>query len=166
VPLTAVCPGSFDPVTLGHLDIIERAAARVDHVLVAVLENASKRGLFTVDERVAMLAAETAHLDNVAVDRFEGLLVDLCRARDIGIVVKGLRAGGDVDYELQMAQMNRHMAGVETAFLATDPRYAHVSSSLVKEIARWEGPLDGLVPPAVAEALRQRARTVPTGDGR
>ncbi len=154
--VSVVCPGSFDPITLGHLDVIERAAARFDQVVVAVLGNPRKEGLFSVDERIALIASETAHLDNVEVDRFEGLLVDFCRRRDIGIVCKGLRAVSDFEYELQMAQMNQRIGDVETVFLTTSPEHSYLSSSLVKEVARLGGSVDGTVPPAVARALRDR----------
>lgn len=152
--VAAVVPGSFDPIHMGHLDIIERVAAHFDRVVVAVLENPRKEGLFTVEERLELLRAEVAELPNVAVDRFQGLLVDFCAANDIGVIVKGLRAVSDFDYELQMAQMNKRMAGVETLFLTTSPHHSDVSSSLVKEIARWGGPLTGTVPAAVEAALR------------
>jgi pantetheine-phosphate adenylyltransferase len=151
-----VCPGRFDPVPLGHLDVIERAAARFDRVVVAVLDNPRKSALFTAAERIAMIEAETAGLDNVEVTRFDGLLVDLCRDRGIGIVCKGLRAVSDFEYELQMAQMNQRIGGVETVFLSTSPEHSYLSSSLVKEVARHGGPIDGTVPPAVAAALVAR----------
>ena len=154
--VAAVCPGSFDPFTLGHLDIVERAAARVDRLVVAVLANEHKQATFTVAERMDMIAAATDHLGNVEVDRFEGLLVDLCAAKGIGIIVKGLRGVSDFEYELQMAQMNQRIGGVETMFLVTSPEHAYLSSSLVKEVARWGGDIDGTVPPAVATALRDR----------
>jgi pantetheine-phosphate adenylyltransferase len=158
--VAVVCPGSFDPITLGHLDVIERAAGRFDHVVVAVLENLRKSALFSVEERMAMIAAETVHLDNVEVDRFHGLLVDFCRARDIGIICKGLRAVSDFEYELQMAQMNQRIGRVETLFMSTSPQHSYLSSSLVKEVARFGGPIDGTVPLAVADALRDKlART-------
>ncbi|GGI06448.1 pantetheine-phosphate adenylyltransferase [Egicoccus halophilus] len=154
--VAAVVPGSFDPITLGHLDIVARACARFDRVVVAVLENPRKQGLFTVDERVSLIHAVTGDLDNLEVDRFEGLLVDFCNARDIGIVCKGLRAVSDFEYELQMAQMNHRIGDVETVFLSTSPEHSYLSSSLVKEVARFGGPLDGTVPDVVAEALRGR----------
>lgn len=154
--VAAVCPGSFDPITLGHLDVVTRAANRFDHVLVAVLDNPRKQGLFDVDERVELIRAETAHLDDVEVTRFQGLLVDLCRERGIGIVCKGLRAVSDFEYELQMAQMNRRIADVETVFLATAPEHSHLSSSLIKEVARLGGPVGGTVSPRVEAALRAK----------
>lgn len=154
--VTAVVPGSFDPITLGHLDVVRRVAAHLDRVVVAVLENPRKQGLFTVDERLEIIRAEVADLANVEVDRFAGLLVDYCTSRGIGLIVKGVRAASDVDYEMPMAHMNRQMAGVETLFIPASPEHAHVSSSLVKEIASWGGPLDGSVSAAVEAALRSR----------
>jgi pantetheine-phosphate adenylyltransferase len=152
----AVCPGSFDPVTQGHLDIIGRASRLYDEVVVAVLVNKSKAGLFTVEERIDMLIAVTAGYGNVRADSFRGLLVDYCRAHDIPVVVKGLRAVSDFDYELQMAQMNYDLAGVETLFMATNPTYSFLSSSLVKEVATYGGDVSGLVPPYVLERLLSR----------
>ncbi len=149
----AVCPGSFDPVTLGHLDIVERASAIYDEVTVAVLVNKKKSSLFTVEERMALLAEVTAQYGNVKVDSFHGLLVDYCRARDIPVIVKGLRAISDFDYELQMAQMNHGLAGVETLFVPTAPQVGHLSSSLVKQIAEFGGDVSTLVPKAVHDRL-------------
>ncbi len=151
-----VCPGSFDPVTNGHLDVIERASRLYDEVTVAVLVNASKAGLFEVPERIEMLQEVTAGLGNVKVDSFQGLLVDYCRERDIPVVVKGLRAVSDFDYELQMSQMNNRLTGIETLFVATNPEYSFLSSSLVKEVAKWGGDVAGLVPDAVLPRLRAR----------
>ena len=151
-----VCPGSFDPVTNGHLDVIERASRLYDEVTVGVLVNASKRGLFEVDERIAMLREVTTDLGNVTVDSFQGLLVDYCRERDIPVVVKGLRAVSDFDYELQMSQMNNRLTGLETLFVATNPEYSFLSSSLVKEVAAWGGDVSGLVPEPVLRRLRDR----------
>ena len=151
-----VCPGSFDPVTNGHLDVIERASRLYDEVTVGVLVNASKSGLFEVDERIAMLREVTADLGNVTVDSFQGLLVDYCRERDIPVVVKGLRAVSDFDYELQMSQMNNRLTGLETLFVATNPEYSFLSSSLVKEVAAWGGDVSGLVPEPVLRRLRER----------
>ena len=144
-----VCPGSFDPVTNGHLDVIERASRLYDEVTVGVLVNATKTGLFEVEERIEMLREATAALGNVIVDSFEGLLVDYCRERDIPVVVKGLRAVSDFDYELQMSQMNNRLSGLETLFVATNPEYSFLSSSLVKDVAKWGGDVTGLVPEAV-----------------
>jgi pantetheine-phosphate adenylyltransferase len=151
-----VCPGSFDPVTNGHLDIIGRAAALYDEVVVAVLINVTKKSLFTVDERVEMLSEVTAHYGNVKIDRFHGLLVDFCATNGITAVVKGLRAVSDFEYEMQMAQMNYRMAKVETLFMTTNPRHSFLSSSLIKEIARYGGDVNGLVPEPVVSRLRQR----------
>jgi pantetheine-phosphate adenylyltransferase len=156
VSVAAVIPGSFDPITMGHLDIVERAATRVDRLVVAVLENPRKEALFTVEERIQLIRETTSHLPAVEVDRFHGLLVDFCRARDIGIIVKGLRAVSDFEYELQMAQMNQRMGDVETLFMSTSPEFSYLSSSLVKEVARYGGPLDGVVPEPVAEGLRAK----------
>ena len=151
-----VCPGSFDPVTNGHLDVVERASRLYDEVTVGVLVNASKSGLFEVEERIAMLREVTADLGNVTVDSFQGLLVDYCRERDIPVVVKGLRAVSDFDYELQMSQMNNRLTGLETLFVATNPEYSFLSSSLVKEVAAWGGDVSGLVPEPVLRRLRER----------
>jgi pantetheine-phosphate adenylyltransferase len=151
-----VCPGSFDPVTNGHLDVVERASRLYDQVTVAVLVNQTKAGLFDVPERIDMLREVTAGLGNVTVDSFQGLLVDYCREREIPVVVKGLRAVSDFDYELQMSQMNHRLTGVETLFVATNPEYSFLSSSLVKEVARWGGDVSGLVPDAVLTRLRAR----------
>jgi pantetheine-phosphate adenylyltransferase len=152
----AVCPGSFDPVTNGHLDIVERAARMYDEVTVAVLTNRNKAGLFTVDERIALLEQVTADYPNVRVEAFEGLLVDFCRDRGMRVIVKGLRAVSDFDYELQMSQMNYRLADVETVFVSTNPLYSFLSSSLVKEVATFGGDVSGLVPEPVLDALRAR----------
>lgn len=152
----AVCPGSFDPVTKGHLDIVSRAATLFDEVTVAVLINKKKSSLFTVDERIEMLKKETAHLDNVKVESFHGLLVDFCRERDIKAIVKGLRAISDFDYELQMAQMNHRLTEVETLFVSTNPLYSYLSSSLVKEVATYGGDVSGLVPDDVLTQLLEK----------
>jgi len=156
-----VCPGSFDPVTNGHVDVIERASRLYDEVTVAVLVNATKTGLFTVDERIDMLREVTAGLGNVVVDSFRGLLVDYCRERDIPVVVKGLRAVSDFDYELQMSQMNNRLSGLETLFVATNPEYSYLSSSLVKDVAKWGGDVAGLVPEPVLRELRTRLEPPP-----
>lgn len=156
VSVTAVCPGSFDPITMGHLDIVRRAATRFDRVIVAVLENPRKEAVFSVDERMDLIRRTTSELDNISIDRFQGLLVDFCRERDVGIIVKGLRAVSDFEYELQMAQMNQRMGGVETLFMPTSPEWSYLSSSLVKEVARYGGPLDGVVPELVEQGLRDK----------
>jgi len=153
----ALCPGTFDPVTNGHLDIIERASRHFDQVVVAVLENAGKATpLFSVDERVAMLKEAVADLQNVEVDSFSGLLVDYAAHRGTAIVVKGLRAVSDFDYEFQMAQMNHRLAEVETFFMTTNPKWSYLSSSLVREVARLGGDVTGLVPAVVAERLGEK----------
>jgi pantetheine-phosphate adenylyltransferase len=153
---TAVCPGSFDPVTNGHLDVFARAADLAEEVVVAVLINHSKAGLFTIDERIEMLREVVAPYPNVRVDAFHGLLVDYCREHKIKAIVKGLRAVSDFDYELQMAQMNYRLAGIETLFISTNPLYSFLSSSLVKEVAKFGGDVEGLVPDAVLMRLRAR----------
>ncbi len=154
----AVCPGSFDPITNGHLDIIARASRLYDVVHVAVMINKSKSGLFTVEERMELIREVAAEYDNVVVESHHGLLVDFCRERGIPAIVKGLRAVSDFDYELQMAQMNHGLTGVETLFVPTNPTYSFLSSSLVKEVAAWGGDVSHLLPPAVHEALAARLR--------
>jgi pantetheine-phosphate adenylyltransferase len=151
-----VCPGSFDPVTNGHLDVIARAAALHDEVVVAVLINITKKSLFSTDERVDMLREVTKGLGNVRVERFHGLLVNFCTANGINGIVKGLRAVSDFEYEMQMAQMNYRLAKVETLFVTTNPTYSFLSSSLVKEIAMYGGDVSGLVPELVLGRLRDR----------
>ena len=151
-----VCPGSFDPVTNGHLDIISRASAVYDEVVVAVVINPSKIPMFSGDERVEMLRDVLKDRPNVTVAQFEGLTVDFCRANDISAIVKGLRAVSDFDYEMQMAQMNYSQAGVETLFVTTNPLYAFLSSSLVKEFAKYGGDVTGLVPEIVNSRLSSR----------
>jgi pantetheine-phosphate adenylyltransferase len=152
----AVCPGSFDPVTNGHLDIIVRAASLFDEVTVAVLINKTKSSMFTVDERIDMLREVVAPYPNVKVDSFHGLLVDYCGTNGIAAIVKGLRAVSDFDYELQMAQMNHRLAGIETLFVSTNPLYSYLSSSLLKEIATYGGDVSGLVPETVLALLGER----------
>jgi pantetheine-phosphate adenylyltransferase len=154
--LTALCPGTFDPVTNGHLDIVRRAAALFDRVVVAVVDNPSKEPLFLTEERVAMLEEVLGDLDNVEVDSFSGLLVDYARRKEIGIIVKGLRAVTDFDYELQMAQMNRKLTEMETCFVPTSPEWSYLSSSLVKEVARYGGDVSGLVPDLVLRRLKEQ----------
>lgn len=152
----AVCPGSFDPITYGHLDIIERAAQQFDHVVVAVLENRTKSSLFSVAERIEMISKVTAKFSNVSVDSWSGLLVDYCKSNNIQAIVKGLRAVTDFDYELQMAQVNLQGSGVETMFMATSPTHSFLSSSLVKELAHYNGDVSTMVPPSINEALKDR----------
>jgi pantetheine-phosphate adenylyltransferase len=156
----AVCPGSFDPVTNGHLDIIGRASDLYDEVTVAVLINKTKSSLFSVEERLSMLTDCTRAYGNVRVDAFHGLLVDYCRANEIPVIVKGLRAVSDFDYELQMAQMNRGLAGIDTLFMPTNPEYSFLASSLVKEIATYGGDVSSLVPDVVHERLLARIEEI------
>lgn len=152
----AVCPGSFDPVTNGHLDIIGRASKLYDEVVVAVLINKTKSSLFSVEERVQLLKECTSDYGNVRVDSFHGLIVDFCRENDIQVIAKGLRAVSDFDYELKMAQMNNGLSQVETLFMPTSPLYSFLSSSLVKEVATFGGDVTGLVPDLVLEKLREK----------
>ncbi|MFI0981873.1 pantetheine-phosphate adenylyltransferase [Streptomyces sp. NPDC021093] len=152
----AVCPGSFDPITNGHLDIIGRASRLYDVVHVAVMINQSKQGLFSVEERMELIRAATADYGNIVVESHHGLLVDFCKDRDIPAIVKGLRAVSDFDYELQMAQMNNGLSGVETLFIPTNPTYSFLSSSLVKEVAAWGGDVAHLLPENVHEELTKR----------
>ncbi|GAA1975688.1 pantetheine-phosphate adenylyltransferase [Kitasatospora viridis] len=152
----AVCPGSFDPITNGHLDIIERASKLYDVVHVAVLVNKNKQGLFSIDERISMIEETTAAYGNVKVESHQGLLVDFCRERGIPAIVKGLRAVSDFDYELQMAQMNRGLTGVETLFVPTSPTWSFLSSTLVKEVASYGGDVSHLIPPSVHQRLVDR----------
>jgi len=152
----AVCPGSFDPITFGHLDIISRASAHFDHVVIAVLENRTKSSLFSVAERIEMIRETTAHLTNVSVDSWSGLLVEYCKSNSIQAIVKGLRAVTDFDYELQMAQVNLQGSGVETMFMATSPVHSFLSSSLVKELAHYGGDVSTMVPASINAALKLR----------
>jgi pantetheine-phosphate adenylyltransferase len=152
----AVCPGSFDPVTNGHIDIVQRASTLFDEVVVAVGVNASKNRLFTPEERIEMLREACAPFANVSVDGFTGLLTDFCAQNDIQAIVKGLRAVSDFDYELQMAQMNASLTEVETVFVPTSPEYSFLASSLVKEVAMFGGDVSALVPPHVHAALTER----------
>jgi pantetheine-phosphate adenylyltransferase len=152
----AACPGSFDPVTNGHIDIIARASTLFDEVVVAVGVNQAKKRMFTPDERIAMLTEACADFPNVRIDSFDGLLTDFCRERDVVAIVKGLRAVSDFDYELQMAQMNSSLADIETVFVPTSPEYSFLASSLVKEVATFGGDVSSLVPPHVLRALTDR----------
>jgi pantetheine-phosphate adenylyltransferase len=165
-PTRAVCPGSFDPVTLGHVDVVRRAAALFDEVVVAVGVNQSKSRLFTAEERLEMLERACAGLERVRVASFTGLLTDFCIANDVHAIVKGLRAGTDFDYELPMAHMNATLApGVETVYLPTSAGWSFVSSSLVKEVAGYGGDVSRFVPDFVDRALKERLTSgdVPTG---
>jgi pantetheine-phosphate adenylyltransferase len=152
----AVCPGSYDPPTNGHVDILERTASLFDEVIVAVLINKNKQGLFTVEERMDMLRDVSSHLPNVRVDSWHGLLVQYCQQNDVQAIVKGLRAISDFDYELQMSQMNQQLTGVETLFMPTKPLNSFLSSSLVKEVATYGGDVAHLLPDIVHERLVQR----------
>lgn len=152
----AVCPGSFDPLTLGHVDVLERACAQFDDVVVAVLVNPNKKGMFDLDERIAMIVESTSHLKNLRVESGQGLVVDFAKARGLTAIVKGLRTGTDFEYELQMAQMNKHVAGVDTFFVATAPRYSFVSSSLAKEVASLGGDVTDLLPDPVNTRLQAK----------
>jgi pantetheine-phosphate adenylyltransferase len=157
VSSTALCPGSFDPVTLGHIDIIERASRHFDEIVVAVIRNPQKsQSLFTLEERQEMLAECTAHLTNIRIEFFKGLLVEFARDHGADAIVKGLRAVSDFDYELQMAQMNQRLSGIDTFFLSTSPNYSFLSSSLVREVARYGGDVTSMVPAVVAKRLADR----------
>lgn len=152
----AVCPGSFDPVTIGHLDVFGRAAALFDSVVIAVGSNVSKTALFSPAERVVMLEEACVEWPSVHVTLFSGLLVDFCRDNDVEVIVKGLRSGGDYDYEVAMAQMNRRLTGVDTAFLPTAPELSFVSSSLVREVASLGGDVSPFVTTGVLTRIRER----------
>lgn len=152
----AVCPGSFDPITFGHLDIIARASNHFDQLIVAVLENRTKSSLFTVSERIEMIRETVADLPNVIVDSWSGLLVDYCKSNSITTIVKGLRAVTDFDYELQMAQLNLQASGVETMLMATAPAYSFLSSSIVKELAHYGGDVSSMIPINVNTAIKLR----------
>ncbi len=151
-----VCPGSFDPITFGHLDIVERASSIFDEVVIAVMVNKTKQTLFTVEERIEMTKEVTGKFPNVKVDSWSGLLVDYCKKNDISIIVKGLRAVTDFDYELQMSQINLQLQGVETLFLSTAPAHSFLSSSLVKEIASHGGDVSSYIPAVLLERLKDR----------
>jgi pantetheine-phosphate adenylyltransferase len=150
----AVCPGSFDPVTLGHIDVFERAAGQFDEVVVAILINPAKKGMFDLDERIAMIEEATEHLPNLRVEAGQGLVVDFVTSRGMTAIVKGLRTDTDFEYELQMAQMNKHVANVDTFFVATAPQYSFVSSSLAKEVATMGGDVSQLLPESVNRLMR------------
>ena len=153
---TALCPGSYDPPTNGHIDVIERASRYFERVVVAVIANPSKQPLFSLEQRSNMLRDALTHVENIEIASFDGLLVDFAKDRDLGVVVKGLRAISDFEYELQMAQMNSSLSpGLDTMFLTATPEWAFLSSSLVKEVARYGGAIEGLVPPGVAKALQE-----------
>ena len=154
----AVCPGSFDPITLGHLDVVRRARSMFDEVVVGIATNSSKSALLSVDTRVALVRDAVSGLDGVSVAPVDGLLADFLREVGANAVVKGLRGGADFDAELPMALMNRHLADVETVFVVGDPALAHIASSLVKDVARYGGTIDDLVPAGVADAVREALR--------
>jgi len=163
---TALCPGSFDPVTNGHVDIIERSARHFEDVIVAVIRNPQKtQSLFSLEERQEMLHEVTAHLGNVKIDFFKGLLVDYARDRGASAIVKGLRAVSDFDIELQMAQMNQRLSGIDTFFLGSSPRHSFLSSSLVREVARFGGDVSSMVPAVVATRLAERFGDPPATEG-
>ena len=154
---TALCPGSFDPVTLGHLDIIERSSRHFDEVVVAVIRNPQKtQSLFSLEDRQQMLKEATQHLSNIRIEFFKGLLVDFARDHGVDAIVKGLRAVSDFDQELQMAQMNQRLSGIDTFFLSTSPQHSFLSSSLVREVARFGGDVSGMVPKNVNDLLVEK----------
>ena len=154
-----VCPGSFDPITFGHLDIIKRASELFDEVIIAVLVNKTKKTLFTVEERLVMIAEVTSQYPNVRVDSWSGLLVDYCDSHDVKAIIKGLRAVTDFDYELQMSQINLQLKGIETLFMSTAPAHSFLSSSLVKEIATFGGDISAYLPAPIIEKLTARLAT-------
>jgi pantetheine-phosphate adenylyltransferase len=156
MPDIAVYPGTFDPITNGHLDIIERAGTQVSTLIVAVSQNPAKTPLFSLEERVAIVKESVAKIDHVEVDSFDGLLVDYCTKRGSRLLVKGLRAVSDFEYEMQMAQMNFRLATVDTLFMVASPQFSFLSSSLVKEVARFGGSVEGLVPAVAARRLKER----------
>lgn len=154
---TALCPGSFDPPTNGHIDVIERAAKHFEGILVAVIANPAKQSLFELEDRKTMLRDALTHVENVTIESFDGLLVDFARAQGINMIIKGLRAVSDFEYELQMAQMNQTLyPDLDTIFMSAQPAWAFLSSSLVKEVARYGGDVESLVPSGVAKALTER----------
>ncbi len=156
---SAIYPGSFDPVTNGHLDIIERTAAIFDKVTVAILVNSSKTPTFTVDERIDMLKKATAHIPNVEIEFFDGLLVDFVRSKGAKVIIKGLRAVSDFEYEFQMAMLNKSVApDIETLFMMTGNKYSYLSSSIVKELGRLGAPVDEFVPQAIMDNVTEKLR--------
>ena len=159
--MRVVCPGSFDPVTMGHVDVFERAARQFDEVTVLVTHNPNKQGMFSIDERLGLIEAATAHLPNVTCDSWSGLLVDYTTAHGVTALVKGLRSGLDYEYELPMAQMNKRLSGLDTFFLLTDPKYGYISSTLWKEVARYGGDVSGILPPVVVDALHAKLKNTP-----
>lgn len=156
MPDSAIYPGTFDPITNGHFDIMERARQHVSRLIVAVSQHPGKNPLFNLEERVAMVRELLNGVEGVEVDSFDGLLVDYAQRRGAKLIVKGLRAVSDFEYEMQMAQMNHRLAGVDTLFMVATPTYSFLSSSLVKEVARFGGSVDGLVPDVIARRLKER----------
>ncbi|WKD61072.1 Phosphopantetheine adenylyltransferase [Corynebacterium ciconiae DSM 44920] len=156
MPTRAVCPGSFDPVTLGHLDIITRSAASFDEVVVLITHNPHKHGMFTAEERAQLVTEATTHLPNVSVDTWTGLLVDYTQREGIDVIVKGLRSSLDYEYELPMAHMNKRLCGIDTFFLLTEQHYGHISSTLCKEVARYGGDVSSMLPEPVAQAMNAK----------
>ena len=156
MPEIALYPGTFDPITNGHLDIIDRAHRHVATLVVAVSQNPGKTPMFALDERVAMVKEAVNGMDGVRVDSFDGLLVDYAVRNEAKLIVKGLRAVSDFEYEMQMAQMNHRLAGVDTLFMVANPAYSFLSSSIVKEVARFGGSVEGLVPAEIVRRLRER----------
>lgn len=152
----ALCPGSFDPPTNGHVDVMQRSAEIFEHLVIAVVANPSKEPMFAADERVALLEKSLAGIGNISIDLFDGLLVDFAESKSVDVIVKGLRAVTDFDYELQMAQMNNTLRGVDTMFIPTSPEWSFLSSSLVREVARLGGSVDTLVPEPVRRALEEK----------
>ena len=153
----AVYPGSFDPITNGHIDVIKRASKVFDHLIVAVLVNDSKKSMFTLDERLDILKHSIENLDNVSFDSFSGLLVDYCKEKQLSAIVRGLRAISDFEFELQMAQMNRQLYDeTETVFFTTSEQYSYLISSLVKEVAKFGGKIDGLIPDYAIMKMKQK----------
>lgn len=151
-----VCPGSFDPITFGHLDIIQRASELFDEVVIAVMVNQTKKTLFTVEERLEMISGLTSQYSNVRVDSWSGLLVDYCEKHQVKAIVKGLRAVTDFDYELQMSQINLQLKGIETLFMSTAPAHSFLSSSLVKEIATFGGDVSAYLPDSIIQQVTAR----------
>lgn len=157
--MTVIYPGSFDPVTNGHLDIISRCSKKFDKLIVAVLNNPAKKPMFTVEERVYLLREVTKEYDNVEIDSFSGLLVEYAKQKNVSLIVKGLRAVSDFEYELQMATMNKQLNdGIETFFLMTNTKYSYLSSSLVKEVAKFNGNISEIVPNVVEKAIREKLK--------
>ncbi|ADH92797.1 pantetheine-phosphate adenylyltransferase [Arcanobacterium haemolyticum] len=152
----AICPGSFDPITLGHVDVVERAHRMFGNVIVAVARNSAKKYLFTDDERVQLAREAVAHIPNVTVELVDGLIADFAQKNNANAIVKGVRGSADYDSELPMSLLNRHLSGVETVFVMGEPSLAHIASSFVKELAQYGGPYEDLVPANVAHALKEK----------